>query len=132
MEHRTSEKSLSDLVSDLTREASVLIRDEVRLAKTEISEKVDQATSGAVSLLSGALIAFAGLIILLNAIAILLADLIAPWTLQPWVAPMIIGIAVPLIGLLMMQRGRKRISAEGLAPHRTMHSINRDKDMIKG
>lgn len=132
MEQKASDKSLSELVADLTREASTLVRDEVRLAKVEISEKVDQATGGAVSFLTGALIAFAGLIVLLQAISILLADLIEPWTIQPWVAPMIVGIAVPLIGLLMMQRGRKRLSTEGMAPHRTMHSLNRDKDIIKG
>lgn len=48
------DRSLATLFSDLTQETTALLRKEVELAKVEISEKVSQAQSGAVSLATGA------------------------------------------------------------------------------
>ncbi len=40
---------LPDLIADLTRETTVLVLDEVHLARAELPEKVDQATNGIAS-----------------------------------------------------------------------------------
>ncbi|WP_303908453.1 phage holin family protein [Thiohalomonas denitrificans] len=127
-----SEKSLASLIADLSRETSTLVRDEVQLAKAEMSEKVDQTASGAVSILTGAFVAFSGLLALLYAAIVVLAELIAPWTTQPWVAPLIVGVVVALVGLGILQSGRKKISAEGLKPSRTIGSFKRDRQVLKG
>ncbi|SCZ66644.1 phage holin family protein [Thiohalomonas denitrificans] len=127
-----SDKSLASLIADLSRETSTLVRDEVHLAKAEMSEKVDQVTSGAVSILTGALVAFSGLLVLLWAATVVLAELIEPWTTQPWVAPLIVGVVVALVGLIILQSGRKKVSAEGLKPHHTIDSFKRDRQVLKG
>ena len=60
-------RSLIGLFSDLWRETSALFRAEAELAKAELSEKVSQATAGVTSLAIGGLVAFAGLLVLLDA-----------------------------------------------------------------
>lgn len=129
---RFFDKPLGSLMADLTRETSTLIRDEVQLAKVEMSEKVDKATSGAIALFTGGLVVFSGLLVLLAAVTILLADLIEPLTTQPWVAPTIVGLIVAIVGLVMLRRGRHNLSVDGLTPHRSARSLHRDRDMLRG
>ncbi len=50
-----SDKSLASLIADLSRETSTLVRDEVQLAKAEMSQKVDQVTNHIISIISGRL-----------------------------------------------------------------------------
>src|SRR5437870_2420011 len=60
-------RSLIALFSDLWRETSTLVHEEAELAKAELSEKVSQVGTGAVELAVGALVAFAGFIVVLFA-----------------------------------------------------------------
>jgi xanthine/uracil permease len=126
------DKSLAGLLGDLSRETTTLIRDEVRIAKAEMEQKVDQAVGGALSIMMGGLIAFAGLLVLLWAATALLAELIEPWTLQPWVAPLIVGLIVAIVGLVMLSSGKRRLSFEGLTPKRTIRSLRRDREVLGG
>jgi len=43
----TGEKSLGEIVSDVSEKASQLVREEIELAKTEVKEKVSKLTKGA-------------------------------------------------------------------------------------
>lgn len=126
------EKSLAGLLADLSRETTTLIRDEVQIAKAEMNRKVDQATSAALAMLMGGLVVFAGLLVLLWAATAALAQLIAPWTQQPWVAPLIVGVIVAVAGYATLSRGRRRLSLEGLKPKTTLRSLRRDREMLRG
>lgn len=69
------DRSVTELVFDVSERVSTLIREEVALAKAEISEKVSSlARGGAVGVAAG-IFAFLGLILLMHAIAWLLVDL---------------------------------------------------------
>jgi uncharacterized membrane protein YqjE len=126
------DKSLAGLLGDLSRETTTLIRDEVRIAKVEMEQKLDQAVGGALSIMMGGLVAFAGLLVLLWAATALVAELIEPWTLQPWVAPLIVGLIVAIVGLIMLSSGKRRLSADGLKPKRTIRSLQRDREVLRG
>jgi uncharacterized membrane protein YqjE len=75
-ENGTAEKSLGDVVGDVSTKASLLVREEIELAKTEISEKVSRlAKGGAVAAAAGVFAVFA-LIYLFEGLAWFFNDLL--------------------------------------------------------
>ena len=119
-------RPISALFSDLVNELTTLVRQETLLAKRELSDKVSQVTSGGVSLAAGGAVLFAGFLVLLHCAELALAQVVAPW-----VAALIVGGAVALVGLIMVLKGRSNLKATNLAPQRTMESLQRDKEFAK-
>jgi hypothetical protein len=69
------DKSVGELVFDVSEQVSTLVREEIELAKAEISEKVSQLVKGSVVGVVAGVFAIAGLAMLLHAFAWLLNDL---------------------------------------------------------
>lgn len=124
------ERSLVGLFSDLWRETATLVRDEAELAKAEISEKVSKAQSAMVEVAAGALILYAGFLVLLFAAAAGLAELL-PGDMANWLAPLIVGLIVAITGGILLMAGRNKAKENSLAPERTMRSLRQDADMVK-
>lgn len=122
------DRSLATLFSDLTQETTALLRKEVELAKVEISEKVSQAQSGAVSLATGGAVLYAGLLFLLLALVYGISAA-TDWDL--WVSALIVGVVVSIIGYALLARGRRNLKAENLTLSRTTRSLRRDKALAK-
>jgi uncharacterized membrane protein YqjE len=123
---RADARSVPQLLADLSHELGELIRGEGRLARAEVSEKVSQVQSGAVSLAVGGVVAFAGFLYLLLSAVMGLSN----WV-DPWLAALIVGGVVLLIGAIMLARGRSSMRADNLMPERTMRSAQRDADMVR-
>ena len=71
----TAEKTLGDVVGDVSTKASLLVREEIELAKTEIAEKAKSLGKGvAVAIIAGVTVCFA-LVYFFVAIALFLDDL---------------------------------------------------------
>ena len=68
----------------------------------------------------------AGLVILLMAAVYGLALYVAPW-----LAALIVGAVAMIAGFVMVQSGKKQLEPSQLAPERTMHALNKDKDAIQ-
>ena len=124
-------RSLIALFSDLWRETSTLVHKEAELAKAEMSEKVSQVSSGLAELAIGGLIVFAGFIILLIALSNGLAHIL-PEEQADWLAPLIVGAVVMVFGFIALMRGKSNVKPESMAPERTMESLRRDAQMVKG
>lgn len=127
MDAEKENRSLSQLIVDLQRESSTLVRDEVALVRAEINEKVSQALNGAISLLAGALVAFSALIIVLIAIA----ELLITFNMAGWLAYLIVGGVVLIIGVVMLMKGRSNLQPGNLAPRRTAEELRRDREMVR-
>jgi hypothetical protein len=123
-------RSLLSLFSDLWRETTTLVHEEAQLAKAEMSEKVRQVTTGAGEIAAGGAILFAGFIVLLFA-AVGALDMMMETPHAVWLAPLIVGLVVMIIGYIALSRGRKNLQAESLAPERTMASLRRDAQLAK-
>jgi uncharacterized membrane protein YqjE len=98
-ENGTAEKSLGDVVGDVSTKASLLVREEIELAKTEISEKVSRlAKGGAVAAMAGVFAVFA-LIYLFEALAWFFNDLLDVGE-SLWIGFLIVfGILIALAGV---------------------------------
>ena len=69
------DRSVGELVLDVSERVSILIREEIELAKTEIREKVTKLVQGSVVGIAAGVFALMGLAMLMHGIAWLLNDL---------------------------------------------------------
>ena len=123
-------RPLAGLFSDLWRETTTLVHDEVELAKADISDKVTQAGRGIGAVAAGGAVLFAGFIVLLFA-AVGALEMVLPPEQAPWLAPLIVGAVVTLIGAIALSSGKKKLQAENLKPTRSIDSLRRDRDVAK-
>lgn len=123
-------RTLMGLFADLWRETTTLVRDEAELAKAELSEKVSKVTTGAGEIAAGGAILFAGFIVLLFA-AVGALQLVIQSEHAIWIAPLVVGLVVMIIGYIALSRGKKQMKADSLAPQRTMDSLRRDARLAK-
>jgi hypothetical protein len=120
------ERSLKGLFADLTSEITTLFRQEVALARSEISEDVTQVGNGVASMAIGGLVAFAGLIVFLQAFVIALARV-----MPAWLAAFLVGGIVVAIGIVLLLKGRNNLKMRNLVPRRTIDSLQQDKQIAK-
>jgi hypothetical protein len=121
------EQSIRSLVTELIDGVSTLVRQELRLAQAEGSEKISQATTGAVAILGGLLVATCALLILLQALVIALAE----FTEMPAsVAALIVGLVLAIVAFVLIRQGQSNLSPSNLTPERTIRTLREDKDMV--
>jgi uncharacterized membrane protein YqjE len=71
---KSDDRPVGELVFDVTERASTLIREEIELAKTEVSEKVGKLLRGSVVGVAAGVFAFLALILVMEGIAWLLNE----------------------------------------------------------
>lgn len=122
----TDPQSLGDLIGDVTKDLSTLMRQEVELAKAELTQSAQRAGRGA-GMLGGA--AFAVYMVLFF-LTIALWWAIGAATGLGWSA-LIVAAIWALIGVVLAVLGRNELkSIRGLS--RTSESLGRIPDALKG
>jgi hypothetical protein len=119
-------RSLGELFSELTSETRTLIRQEIELAKTELTEKAARAGKDAAVMTAGGVLIYAGLLVLLAAVVIGLGHLIG----YGWSA-LIVGLLVAGAGVAMVLSGKKDLQKTSMTPDRTKRSIKETKLWLK-
>ena len=121
------ERSFGELLGELSEDVSTLMRQEVRLARAEMSRTLSRATTDAVNLGAGALVALAGG---LTVVAALVLGLIA-LGLAAWVSALIIGALLGVIGYVMLRNGLQDLKRVDPTPHRTVETLRDDLQWVK-
>ncbi len=121
------ERSLGDLFSDLSRETTTLVRQEVQLAKTELTQSATEVARGIGMLVAGGAVAYAGLLFLLLAIVFGLIE--AGW--DAWLSALAVGVVVVAIGAVLVLRARESLKPANLAPRRTVETLKEDQEWAK-
>jgi hypothetical protein len=106
------------------------VHDEVELARVEVSAKVGQIGSGIAVLATATVILFAGFLILLLAGVNALA-LVLPEDSAAWLAPLLVGAAVMIIGFIALAKGRADLRARALRSASTFESLRNDGELVK-
>jgi Putative Actinobacterial Holin-X, holin superfamily III len=120
-------ESTAELVKDLSREVSELVRQEIALARAEMMEKGRKAGRGA-GMLSGAAVLGLGAVGGSMATLILLLDLVMP----AWLAALIVTAVYAAVAAVLGRRGKEEISEAGPpAPERTVDSVKEDVQWAK-
>src|SRR5689334_7973325 len=97
MREPADDRSLGDLFAELSRETAVLVRKEVELATTEMTAKLKHAGTQSGIVAAGGALIHAGLLVLLAAVVILLAQL----GVTPWLSALIVALVVMALGYVM-------------------------------
>ena len=113
------DRSVGELFADLTREITTLVKQEVTLAKTEIGQKATKAGKNVGFLLAGGAVAYAGFLVLLAAIVLVLTRAGLP----DWASALLVGLVVAGTGGFLMKKGLDAFKEEDLAPHETIESL---------
>lgn len=127
MQQNRDDRSLGDLFADLAKETSVLVRQEVALAKTEMSHKAGEVGKDIGFLAVGGMIAYAGLLAIIAAIILLLATLGVP----AWISALVVGLVVAGIGYFLVQKGMTALKKETLVPEQTIQTLKEDTEWVK-
>ena len=130
------ERSLGDLFSELSKETSTLMRQEVNLAQVEITQKATIVGKQVGSLVVGGAVGYAALLIILIALIIGLSQLISlifGWTIitSAWVAAAIIGLIVGGVAFSLITSALATLKKTDLTPKQTIESLKEDAQWIK-
>ena len=120
------DRTLGELFSELAQETSTLVRQEVNLAKTEVSQKASRVGKDVGFLAAGGVVAYAGLLAILAGVIVLLGQVI-----PMWLSALLVGLVVAGVGYFLVKKGLDALRTEDVAPRQTMETLKEDGQWIK-
>ena len=123
--------SVAELLKDLRDESTLLLREEIALAKKEISEKISSTAHNLVYIVGGALVAYCAITFLLLAISSLIARTLAihgvdiGWAV--FLGLMIVAVIIGLVSIAMIAKGVETLKKMSLVPKKTVETLKEDK-----
>jgi uncharacterized membrane protein YqjE len=119
--------STGELISRLSEQTSTLIRDEMRLARAEMTAKAKHAGTGLGMFGAGGLLAFFGIAGLVTT-AILALALVLP----AWASALIVTVVLFIAAAVVSLMGKKQVEqATPAAPERTVANVKQDVAEVK-
>jgi putative superfamily III holin-X len=125
---QAQERSLGELFAELSRETSELVRHEMTLAKAELSQKAARVGKDVGLISMGGALAYAGLLTLVAALVIGLADAGLEW----WASALLVGAVVTTVGYLSTQKGLTALKREQVTPTETIDTLKENAQWAKG
>jgi len=122
------ERGIGELFGQLSEDMTLLVRQEVQLARAELTEKLSRLTTNLVSVIAGGFVAYVGALALVAALILALNDLAS---ISPWVSALIVGAVLAIAGYAMLRRGVSELKRVDLAPRRTVENIRDDVQAIR-
>lgn len=120
------ERSLGDLFSELASETSTLVRQEVALAQTELTQKATKAGKNVGYLVVGGAVGYAALLAVIAAVIIGLANFI-----PAWVSALIVGVVIGIVAYLMISSALAALKKMDLTPRETVETLKEDAQWLK-
>jgi uncharacterized membrane protein len=127
-ELKQQDRSIGELFGQLTQDMTLLVRQEVQLARTEMSEKLSRFTNNLISVATGGFVAYLGGLALVAALILAIRDLA---NISLALSALIVGAVLAIVGYVMLQRGVKEIKRVDLAPRRTVETLKDDVQWAK-
>ena len=128
------ERSIGQLLKDLRDDTTTLLRQEVELAKTEMTEKASRAGRNVGAVAVGGAVAFLGAIALLGFVVAALTSLFSQFMspgVAVWLAPLIVGAVLALVGYSMIKKALETLKRESVTPTKTTQSLQENKEWLK-
>ena len=101
------------------------MRNEVALAKAELAESSTRAKSGLVALIGAVSTLLAGSLAVTAAIILGLAKV-----MEPWLAALIVGVLISVVGLFLLRGARKKLVPPHLEIDRTRTAVRQDVEVL--
>jgi uncharacterized membrane protein YqjE len=121
------DRSLGELLKQLSQETTQLVHQELELAKAELQQKGRQAGAGA-GMFGGAGALGLAALGALTACLILALDLIMP----AWLAALIVAVVYGIVAFVLVKQGQARLKAAGPpVPEQTIETVKEDVEWAK-
>lgn len=115
-----------ETIKELIADTTLLVRQEISLAKAEAEEKFEQMQTGVAAVAAGLLLAFVSLIVLVQALVVALSNI-----MPPSIAALLVGIVLAVIAFVAVKNGSDQLKPKNLKPRRTMRSVRETAETIK-
>jgi uncharacterized membrane protein YqjE len=116
------EVSIGDLLKRMTSDASLLVRQEISLAKAEMRESVKEVQDLAVKLAIAAALAIPGALALTAFLVIALGEAMNSY----WASALIVGVVLLGVAIVVARQGLAKVSDAGIGIQRTAASLAED------
>ena len=120
------ERSLPELMRELANETTTLVRQEIDLAKVELTERGKTLADGAKMFGGAALFAVGAFLALTAAIIAALA-----LALQVWLAALIVAVVYAIVAYLAVQNGNKSLKQSVPLAPQTTRTVKEDIEWAK-
>jgi len=126
-DNKLRERPLGEVAKDLTSDLSLLVRQEIELAKAEMADKGRTAAPGF------AMFGGAGIVALcaagaLTAFLVLVLSLFLP----EWAAAVLVGVSLTAVAYVLVRQGKERVSDAGKSvPEQTIETVKEDVEWTK-
>ena len=121
------ERPIAEIAKDLTSDLSLLVRQEIELAKAEMAEKGRTAAPG-LGMFGGAGVIGLCAAGALTACLVLLSSLF----LADWAAALIVGVVLAAIAFVLARQGKERVADAGKpVPEQTIETVKEDVEWAK-
>lgn len=121
------ERSLGELFSELASETSTLVKQEVALAQTELTQKATKVGKNVGYLVVGGAIGYAALLAFIAALIIGLGNLLG----NHWAAALIVGVIVAIAAAVMIMSALSALKSTEMTPTQTVETIKEDAKWLK-
>lgn len=122
----SDDRSLGQLLGDLTDDIRNLFRQEVELAKVEVKQEATRAGKAGGKLAAAGVVAFMAWLLLSFSIAWLLAEVM--WT---WLGFTIVGVVYAIVAAVLGISGRKQIRNVEPTPDRAVEEAKETKEWLQ-
>ena len=121
------EPTLGEMLADLSRDVRTLIQQELQLARLELTQKAVTMRRSLILMVAGGLLAYGGF---LAAIAALVFGIVA-LGMSYWLAALIAGVVVGMLGYLLIYAGSASLRHASLTPQHTVDTMKEDAQWLK-
>jgi uncharacterized membrane protein YqjE len=123
-------RGFGQLLSDLARSSSDLLRNEIKLARLELTAVATNVGRGTAQAALGGVLLLLGGLALAAGIVLLIGDQWLPGDLY-WLAALVVLLVTAALAAWLAKRGMTALSPSALAPDQTLESLKEDKEWLK-
>ena len=121
-----NDRSISELIGELSKETATLVRKEVQLAEAEMTRKAYRAGKNVGLLVAGGAVAYAGLLAIEAGTIALLGK-----GTRVWFSAFLVGGATAGAGSVLALKGLEALRQEDPTPRETVETLQEDKEWLK-
>jgi hypothetical protein len=126
MQERREERSLGELFAALASDTSTLVRQEVALAKTELTQNAARVGRRVGAVAVGGAFGYAALLALTAAAIIGLGRVIPLWA-----AALAVGVVLAVVAWWLVSGALRALRETDVAPRRTVETLKEDAQWLK-
>jgi len=126
MERQRDDRSLGELFAELASDTSNLVRQEINLARAEMTQKATEAGRDAGKIAAGGVLAHTALLVLVAALVAGLGEF-----MPIWLSALIVGVVLAIAGYILIRQGLDALKRIDPKPQQTIETLKEDKEWIK-